>query len=82
VILGVNAITLYVLAGAGAKLLGLIKVTGPEGAPVSLQRLIYTSWFAPLADPRNASLLFASAFLATLFLVLWAMYRKGIYIRA
>jgi predicted acyltransferase len=82
VILGVNAITLYVLAGLSAKLLGLIKVTGPEGTPVSVQRLVYLSWFAPLADPKNASLLFACSYLAVLFLVLWAMDRKGVYLRA
>jgi predicted acyltransferase len=82
VILGVNAITLYVLAGLSARLLGVIKVTGPEGTPVSLQRFIYTSWFAPLADPKNASLLYACAYLGVLFVILYGMYRKGIYLRA
>ena len=82
VILGVNAITLYVLAGLSAKLLGLIKVTGPEGSPVSVQRFIYLSWFAPLADPKNASLLFACSDLLVLFVLLYAMYRRGIYLRA
>jgi predicted acyltransferase len=82
VILGVNAITLYVLAGLSARLLGLIKVAGPAGTPISLQRFIYTSWFAPLADPKNASLLFACTYLVVLFVILWAMDRRGIYLRA
>jgi predicted acyltransferase len=42
----------------------------------------YTQWFAPLADPINASLLFAFANLAVLFVVLWVMDRKGIYLKA
>ena len=82
VILGVNAITLYVLAGASARLLGILKVTGPEGTPVSVQRFIYLSWFAPLADPKNASLLFAFSYLVVLFVILYTMYRRGIYIKA
>lgn len=82
VILGVNAITLYVLAGLSARLLGIARVTGPEGTPISLQRFIYVSWFAPLADPKNASLVFACTYLAVLFLVLWVMNRRGLYLRA
>jgi predicted acyltransferase len=36
----------------------------------------------PLAEPVNASLLFALANLAVLFVVLWVMDRKGIYLKA
>lgn len=82
VILGVNAITLYVLAGLSARLLGVLKVAGPEGTAVSWQRYAYLSWFAPLAAPKNASLIFALSYLAVLFVVLWAMDRKGLYLRA
>jgi predicted acyltransferase len=60
----------------------VIKVTGAEGEPVPLQHLIYTRWFVPLASPMNASLLFALANLAVLFVVLWVMDRKGIYLKA
>ena len=40
------------------------------------------TWFVPLAEPVNASLLFALANLAVLFVVLWVMDRKGIYLKA
>jgi len=82
VILGLNAIALFVLSGLMTKFLGFHKVTGPDGAPISLLRYTYVTWFVPLADPVNASLLFALANLAVLFVVLWLMDRKGIYLKA
>ena len=82
VILGRNAIALFVLSGLMTKFLSFHKVSGPDGNPISLLRYIYTTWFVPLAEPINASLLFALANLAVLFVVLWLMDRKGIYLKA
>ncbi len=82
VILGRNAIALFVLSGLMTKFLSFHKVSGPDGNPVSMLRYIYTTWFVPLAEPINASLLFALANLAVLFVVLWLMDRKGIYLKA
>jgi predicted acyltransferase len=82
VILGLNAIALFVLSGLMTKFLSFHKLTGPDGTQVSWLRYIYTSWFVPLAEPVNASLLFAIANLAVLFVVLWLMDRKGIYLKA
>jgi predicted acyltransferase len=81
VILGVNAIALFVLSGLAAKILLLVKVPRPTGRPVSLYSTIYRRVFAPLASPCNASLLFALAFLAVLYAVLWAMYRRRIFLK-
>jgi predicted acyltransferase len=81
VVLGTNAIALFVLSGLVARLLGIIKVSGPDGGPVSLQSLIYRQFFVPLASPMNASLLFALANLAVLYVVLWVMYRRGIFLK-
>jgi predicted acyltransferase len=82
VILGLNAIALFVLSGLMTKFLSFHTVTGSDGHPISLLRYIYTTWFVPLAEPVNASLLFAVANLAVLFVVLWLMDRKGIYLKA
>jgi predicted acyltransferase len=82
VILGLNAITLFVLSGYLAKQMGLIKFAGADGTMISLSRYIYTSWFVPLADPYNASLLYAFANLVVLFGVLYVMDRRGIYLKA
>jgi predicted acyltransferase len=82
VILGLNAIALFVLSGLMTKFLSFHKLSGPDGTQVSWLRYIYASWFVPLAEPINASLLFAIANLAVLFVVLWLMDRKGIYLKA
>jgi predicted acyltransferase len=82
VILGLNAITLFVLSGYLAKQMGLIKFAGADGTVISLSRYIYTSWFVPLADPYNASLLYAFANLVVLFGVLYVMDRRGLYLKA
>jgi predicted acyltransferase len=81
VVLGMNAIALFVLSGMLGRLLGVIKVAGPDGTAVSLQHVIYERWFVPLASPMNASLLFALANLAVLYVVLWGMYRRGIFLK-
>jgi len=82
VILGLNAIALFVLSGLTTKFLSFHKVAGPDGTPISLLSYIYARWFVPLAEPVNASLLFALANLAVLFVVLGVMDRKGVYLKA
>ena len=82
VILGLNAIALFVLSGLGTKFLMNHKVTGPDGKLISWLSYSYTQWFAPLAEPINASLLFALANLVVLFVILWYMDRRGWYLKA
>jgi predicted acyltransferase len=81
VILGVNAIALFVLSGLMVKTMLLIKVPGGAGKTVSVYTYVYRSWFEPLASPNNASLLFAAANLFVLYVVLWVMYRRKIFLR-
>ncbi len=81
VILGVNAIALFVLSGLSEKLLILIKVHDAAGTLVSLQTFIYRAWYEPLASPVNASLLFALTYLVVLYLILWGMYRRQIFLK-
>jgi predicted acyltransferase len=81
VILGRNALLLFVVSGFLAKTLGLIRVDNGQGATLALGRWIYLSWFLPLADPKNASLLYALANLAVLFLLLWWLHRRRWYFR-
>ena len=40
-----------------------------------------TGLFEPLASPKNASLLFALSYLAVLYVILWAMYRRRIFLK-
>ena len=81
VILGVNAITLFMASGLLVKTLALIRVAGPDGREISASRWAYVNWFLPFADPKNASLLFAFANLAVLFVLLAWMYRRRIFLR-
>ena len=81
VVLGTNAIALFVLSGMIAKVLGYVKFAQPDGTTQSLKGLIYQGLFVPLASPINASLLFAMANLVLLFGVLWVMYKRGIFLK-
>jgi predicted acyltransferase len=81
VVLGVNAITLYLLSGLLADTLGIIRVPDGNGRSVSLGGWLYGEFFAPLAAPKNASLVYACAHLALLFLVLAWMYRRRLFLR-
>jgi predicted acyltransferase len=80
VVLGSNAIALYVLSGLLATLLDLITVTAGD-AKLSVKSWMYRHLFAPLASPTDASLLFALAFLAVMYVVLWGMYRRGLFLK-
>ena len=81
VVLGSNAIALYVLAGVLAALTLSLTVGGPGGAPITLKTWIYNRCFAPLGSPVNASLLYALSNLAVLYVVLWVMYRRGVFLK-
>jgi predicted acyltransferase len=75
--LGSNAIVAYALSTFIAKLGSIIKVS--DGTTV--QTWIYEHWFAPLAQPKNASLAFALGYVALWTVVAWALYRKKIFVK-
>ena len=81
VIFGVNALALFVGSGIMARIMGLIKVPGPEGSSISLQQWIFTNLFLPLGSPINASLMYAVCFILVWLFLMWLLYRKRIYIR-
>ena len=80
VILGMNAITVYMVSEFTAEILNTIRWQSASG-PISLQRYIYHSVFVPLGSPANASLLYALAFTGAMYLVAWALYRRGWFLR-
>jgi predicted acyltransferase len=81
VILGVNAITLFVASGLLVKTLALIRVAGADGREIAVSRWAYLHGFAPFFAPKNASLLYAVANLAVLFALLSWMYRRRLFLR-
>jgi predicted acyltransferase len=48
---------------------------------MSLARWIYVTAFLPIASPYNASLLYALANLAVLYVLLAVLHRKRIYLK-
>ncbi len=75
-VFGMNALAIYVAAGGLARVLGLIQV-----GDASLQRWIFLHVFAPLAAPVNASLLYALAFVAVMYLAAWVLYLRRWFIK-
>ncbi|HUI64504.1 MAG TPA: DUF5009 domain-containing protein [Bacteroidota bacterium] len=78
-IFGMNAITLYVLSEILATVLDITTVGA--GTPVSLHTKIYSAIFAPLFRPADASLAYAVAYDAVLFLVGYVMWKKKWFVR-
>ena len=76
VIFGMNAIAIYMFSGLFARLMVLIRV-----GPVSLHSWVFTHAFAPLAAPADASLLYALANVAIMFLIAWGMYRRNWFVK-
>lgn len=78
--LGSNAILIYALSEFIAKLSDIIKVS--EGTrTITIHGWVYQHWFAPLARPENASLIFALSYPALWTFVAWGLYRKKIFVK-
>jgi predicted acyltransferase len=87
-IYGMNAITVFVLAGILGRLSIGIYLMNSEGKKVMLKTFLYDKFYLPLASPetapffgflaspKNASLLWALTYVAGLFLVAYVMWRK------
>ena len=81
IVLGRNALVLFVLSGLLVKTLVLLKVGAASGTPVSLYTWIFQHVFAPWNTPKNASLMFAFAALFVLYAVLEVLYRRRWFLR-
>jgi predicted acyltransferase len=82
IVLGRNAITLFVVSGLIGKLLILIPVHERDGTRTVLQALIFDYGFAWLGSPQIASLAYALLFLAVMYGLCHFLYRRGIFLRA
>ncbi len=81
-IYGMNALFLFALSGVVARLLGVIRMGGEAGAPITLKAWLYAPLQALPIAPENASLLFAIAFDLVMFAVAWAMWKKRWFVKA
>lgn len=92
-IYGMNAITVFMLAGLLGRISLAVKLTNAAGERVALKTWLYDSLCAPfaspdtapflnfLATPRNASLMWALLYVIALYLVAWVMYRQKWFLK-
>jgi predicted acyltransferase len=79
VIMGMNAITVYMISELLDQVFDVIKVSS-GGQLVTLHAWL-GSLFGAVASPYNASLLFAIAYTLLMYLVAYVMYRRGWFLR-
>jgi predicted acyltransferase len=76
-IYGMNAITVFMLAGILGRLFVAIKVGGSDTTPaVALKTWLFNHTFAEISDPKLASLAWAMTYALGLYLVAYVMYRR------
>lgn len=75
-VFGVNAIAAFFLSSLGARLLTMVTM-GDTTLKGWLYRELFASWLTPL----DASLAFALAYVVAWMAVMWAMYRRGVFIK-
>jgi len=76
-IYGLNAITMFVLAGLFGRLGWIIKLHDAAGNVITLKTWYYHLLFTPIASPMIASFLHSLAWVAGLYLIAWIMYKKN-----
>lgn len=81
VIYGVNPLLAFLGSGIMARLIYSIITVEYEGQPIALQSAIYRFAFASWLAPRNASLLFAIAFVGVWLGILTLLHRRHIMLK-
>ncbi len=81
VVYGVNAITVFFLAGLAPRVLNLIQLTKPDGTKTGLLVRFYETCYMPFFSPINASLVWAITYVLGFYVLLYFMYKKNIIIK-
>lgn len=81
VVYGVNAITVFFIAGLAPRLINMIKITQPDGDKMGALSAFYQKFFVPYFSPINASLAYAIFVILFFYVILWIMYKKNIIIK-
>jgi predicted acyltransferase len=76
VVFGMNAIAIYLASEFTAEILDY-----GHFRSLSLQQYIYRNFFAALASPANASLLYSLAFTGAMYGIAWALYRRRWFLK-
>ncbi|KQS41195.1 acyltransferase family protein [Pedobacter sp. Leaf194] len=81
VVYGVNAITVFFLAGLMPRVLNLLQVTKPDGEKTGILVRFYETCYLPFFSPINASLVWAITYVLGFYVLLYFMYKKNIIIK-
>jgi predicted acyltransferase len=79
-IMGMNAIAVYMASELLDEAFGAVRWSA-GGETMNLHTWLYSTLFAPLAAPMNASLLFAIAYTLLMYALAYGMYRRGWFLR-
>jgi len=79
VIMGMNAIAVYMASELLEEVLSLVHVGGP--ASPSVHEWIYRTLFAPLASARNASLAYAICYVLLMYAIAYGMHKKRWFLK-
>lgn len=82
---GMNAIFVFVLSGIVGKMLVLwkftVKLSDGTYSDVSIKTVVMQNVFERLFSPINASLAFAICWIVVMYVIVWLMYKKNIFIK-
>jgi len=80
-VFGANALALFVFTGLFARMIAAYRVVGDDEKPVSVQRWIMQHVYLRIAQPIDASWMFAASFILLWLLLMWLLYRRQIYVK-
>ena len=80
-VFGMNAILAYALAALVSEISTDFEMVVSGDRDRTLHGWVYQKWFVPYANPANASLAFAIFFVVVIFVLLWPLYRRKIFVR-
>jgi len=64
-----------------ARMLGAYRVTGSDGQPVALQKWIFDNIYLSIAQPIDASLMYAISFILVWLFLMWLLYRRKLFLK-
>lgn len=81
VVYGMNAIAVFVLSGIIGRLSVYFKVSLSDGSMTTVKNYIYENFFASWLGPMYGSLGYAIAHVLLMYLFVWILYKRKIFIK-
>jgi len=81
VIFGVNPLAIYFLSELLFESSRIIRLHRPDGANPSIRSYLFRNFFAPLARPEVASLMFAIGFVLLMLTIAWIMWKRRWFVK-